>query len=105
MPDDELSDELLQRYRNVGVATVFSGARRWGFEPCLMKGVATFTPGARLAARARTLRFVPYRADILAETRRGEDSPEYQAAGSCGPGDVLVCDALGLPYGGVGGVV
>ena len=105
MANDEISDDLLERYRNVGAATVFGGARRWGFEPCLMGGVSTFRPDTRLAARARTLRFVPYRTDILEETRRGEDSPEYQAAGSCGPGDVLVCDALGMPYAGIGGDV
>jgi regulator of RNase E activity RraA len=70
-----------------------------------MKGVRNFTPGATLAGRARTLRFIPPRPDIMEETHRGEDSPEYRAMGSCGPGDVLVCDGMGRSYAAIGGDV
>lgn len=101
----EITQELLDRYRNVAVATVYSGVRERGYEPCFMKGVRPFTPGSRLAGRARTLRFVPPRPDIQDDTPGGEESPEYQAMGSCGPGDVLVCDAMGKRYAAIGGDV
>jgi regulator of RNase E activity RraA len=51
------------------------------------------TAGKRLVGRARTLRFLPPRPDLLEITRRGADSPEYRAMSTCGPGDVLVVEA------------
>ena len=102
---EEISDDILERYRRVAVATVYSGVRGLGYEPCFMRGVRSFTPGSSLVGRARTLRFVPPRPDIIRDTNRGEDSPEYEAMGSCGPGDVLVCDAMGRKYAAIGGDV
>jgi 5-oxopent-3-ene-1,2,5-tricarboxylate decarboxylase / 2-hydroxyhepta-2,4-diene-1,7-dioate isomerase len=58
-----------------------------------MQGVWPLTPGRRVVGRARTLRFVPPRPDLLEITRRLDDSPEYRAMGRCGPGDVLVVEA------------
>ena len=101
----EIPDDVLERYKRVAVATVYSGVRRLGYEPCFMRGVESFTPGASLVGRARTLRFLPIRPDLVEETNRGEDSPEYEAMGSCGPGDVLVCDAMGRKYAAIGGDV
>jgi 5-oxopent-3-ene-1,2,5-tricarboxylate decarboxylase/2-hydroxyhepta-2,4-diene-1,7-dioate isomerase len=105
MAEQEISQQVLDRFRKVAVATVYSGVRQMGYEPCFMKGVRAMTPGARLAGRARTLRFVPPRPDIIKETSRGADSPEYQAMGSCGPGDVIVMDALGKSWASIGGDV
>eukprot|EP01043_Picozoa_sp_COSAG02_P072082 COSAG02_NODE_13436_length_1395_cov_4.174383_3_plen_90_part_00 len=50
--------------------------------------------GARLVARAVTVRFVPARADAMAEKPSGEDSPEYAAFERAGPGDVIVMEAM-----------
>ncbi|MCI0438637.1 MAG: hypothetical protein L0177_05845 [Chloroflexi bacterium] len=105
MADKELSQELINRYRKVTVATVYGGVRRLGYEPCFMRGVQNFTPGAKLVGRARTLRFIPPRPDIMKEVHKGADSPEYEAMGSCGPGDVLVCDGMGKEYAAIGGDV
>ena len=105
MPDQEIPDEILERFRQLAVATVYSGVWRLGYELCFMEDVRSFTPGTKLVARARTLRFIPPRPDISKETRRGEDSPEYRAMASCGPGDALVCDALGRRYSAIGGDV
>ncbi len=105
MISHEVSQALLDRYRKVTVATVYGGVRRLGYEPCFMRGVRAFTPGKMLVARARTLRFIPPRPDIMAEVHRGEDSPEYRAMGSCGPGDALVCDTMGRQYAAIGGDV
>ena len=105
MAADRISQAMLDRYNNVSVATVFSGVGHLGYEPSLMRGVRTFTPGVRLAARARTLRFVPPRKDVLQETQLGEGSPQYRAMDLCGPGDVLVCDGMGVGHAAVGGDV
>ena len=59
------------------------------------EGVLRPTPGERFAARARTLRFLPIRPDLLAEVSKGEESPEYLAIGRCGPSDALVVDLMG----------
>ncbi len=104
-PAIELSDELVERYRKITSATAYSGTWRlappdgqeWfasaNYQLCLMRGVNQMTPGKKLIGRARTLRFVPSRPDLLKITRRGEDSPEYRAMARCGPGDVLVVEA------------
>ena len=105
MADQDISRELMERYRKVAVATVYSGVRRLGYEPCFMREVRSFSPGSVLVGRARTLRFIPPRPDIMSETHQGEDSPEYRAMGACGPDDVLVCDAMGRRYAAIGGDV
>ena len=105
MSRQDVSDETIERFRQLPVATIYGGVRALGHEPCFMEGVRSFTPGRKLVARARTLRFLPPRADIAKETRRGEDSPEYRAMASCGPNDALVCDAMGRRYSAVGGDV
>jgi regulator of RNase E activity RraA len=105
MADERIPDEVLERYKKVAVATVYGGVRRLGYEPCFMRGIRNFTPGQSLVGRARTLRFIPPRPDIMKEVHNGEDSPEYRAMGSCGPGDVLVCDAMGREYAAIGGDV
>jgi regulator of RNase E activity RraA len=105
MAGGNISPDLIERYKSVAVATVYGGVREMGYMPCFMRGVRSFAPGEQLVGTARTLRFVPPRPDIIAETNRAEDSPEYRAMGSCGPGDVLVCDAMGRRYGSIGGDV
>ena len=106
MPESEITQEIIDRYKKVSGATVYGAVRRLGYEPCFMRDVQAFTPGRGvMAGRARTLRFIPPRPDIMQETHRGEDSPEYQAMGSCEPGDVLVIDGLGKKYAAIGGDV
>ena len=104
-PRAHVSDEILGRYRKVTSATAYSGV--WRLKPpgdaewfasatwqrCLMHDVWPLTAGKRLVGRARTLRFVPPRPDLLEITRRLDDSPEYRAMGRCGPGDILVVEA------------
>ncbi len=58
-----------------------------------MRGVKAYTPGKTLVGRAQTLRFVPARPDLLVQTRRGGESPEYLAMAKCGPNDLLVVEA------------
>ena len=105
MSERHYTPELLERYRNVAVATVYGGVSRLGYEHCFMKGVQSFTPGTKLVGKAKTLRFIPPRPDIMQEVHNGEDSPEYHAMGSCKRGDVLVCDGMGKKYAAIGGDV
>ena len=105
MADGAITAEIIERYKKVAGATVYSAVRMMGYEPCFMRDVHAFTPGEPLVGRAKTLRFVPPRKDIIEETHRGADSPEYQAMGSCEPGDVLVIDGMGKKYAAIGGDV
>ena len=90
--------EILDRFKQLPVATIWHHVMYDAGVPLpFMEKVHLWTPGKRLAARARTLRFLPPRPDLLAETQRGENSPEYRAMARCGPGDVLVVDILGNP--------
>ncbi len=103
-PRVHVEDDLLRRFTDVTSATCYSAIFRMGIEAppgsheeaswqnCFMYGVRPMTLGRKIAARARTLRFIPPRPDLLEITRRGEFSPEYEAMASCGPGDVLVVD-------------
>ena len=100
-----VSDEVLERFRKVTSATAYSavwrldspGGQEWfasaNYQLCLMRGVKAYTPGKTLVGRAQTLRFVPARPDLLAQTRKGANSPEYLAMAKCGPNDVLVVEA------------
>jgi regulator of RNase E activity RraA len=90
--------EILDRFKKLPVATIWHHVVRDAGVPLpFMERVQLWTPGKRLAARARTLRFLPPRPDLLAAVRRGDDAPEYRAMARCGPGDVLVADIMGNP--------
>jgi regulator of RNase E activity RraA len=93
----DVPDSVLARFKKLPVATIWSHVvRDAGVALPFIEGLTLYTPGMeRLAARARTLRFLPPRPDLLSEVASGEHAPEYVAMGRCGPGDVLVCDMMG----------
>ena len=92
----DVSQDVLDGLKSIPTATVYNGVRNFGSALNVCEGLVNFTPrGERFAARARTLRFLPPRADILSEKPGGEADPEYVAMGRCGPGDVLVADVMG----------
>ncbi len=94
----DVPQAILDRFKVLPVATIWNKVVRVaGVALPFMEKVYPMTPGQRLASRARTLRFLPPRPDLLAEVQRGEDSPEYRAMGRCGPGDVLVADIIREP--------
>jgi regulator of RNase E activity RraA len=94
----EISQDILERFRKVSTATVYSGVRRNGSPNCFMEEVHAMTPGQRMAGRAQTIRCLPPRPDLNREVQLGEDSPDYEAMALCGPDDVLVVDAMRKPY-------
>ena len=96
----EVSQDILTGLKAIPIATIYNALRVFGSHFCVCEGLQNFTPFTpgkeRFAARARTLRFMPTRPDIVSDTGLNtEDSPEYMAMGRCGPGDVLVADIGG----------
>jgi len=98
MPAIEVSQEILDRFKKLSTPTLYTAVRNRGAPKCFMEEVHPLTPGQRLAARARTLRCLPPRPDLHQEVAIGENAPEYRAMALCGPGDVLVVDAMRMPY-------
>ena len=87
---------ILDRFKEVATANVWDILLgHSGVYFSYIENVHLRTPGERLAARARTLRYLPPRPDLLAQVQAGADGPEYRAMARCGPGDVLVCDVMG----------
>ena len=105
----EVTQDVLERFKAIPTATVYNAVRAFGSEYCVCEGINNLTPfvpgQTRFAARARTLRFMPKRPDIDAESPGGVNTPEYLAMGRCGPGDVLVADIGGRVQDVVGGDV
>ncbi len=102
MAADQIEQDTINRYKKPALATIYSGLQRMGYEYCFMEGLKSFTPGVRMVGRARTLRYLPPRPDMLGSSA-GEDAPEYRAMSLCGPGDVLVADAMGRRRHAIGG--
>ena len=92
----DVPQDILDRFKKLPVATIWGCVHREAGVPLpFLEKVYLWTEGARLAARARTLRFLPPRPDLHGGVRLGEDAPEYRAMARCGPGDVLVADMMG----------
>jgi len=92
----EVPQSILDRFKKLPVATVWHIVHTYANVPLpFMHNVRPYTPGQRLAARARTMRYLPPRPDLAAMTPSGENAIDYQAMSRCGPGDVLVVDIYG----------
>ena len=101
----EVPVEILERFKKVSTATLYTAVGIRAGIKCFMEEVHPMTPGRRMAARARTLRCLPPRPDLQQEVSIGEESPDYRAMALCGPGDVLVVDSMRFPYAAVLGDV
>lgn len=90
-------EETLDTLRAVGTPTL-TGQLDGTYRNSYMIGVEPLAvrPGQRMVGRARTLRFIPYREDLV-EAQYGSltSSPHRVALEDVGPGDVLVIDAGG----------
>jgi 2-keto-4-pentenoate hydratase/2-oxohepta-3-ene-1,7-dioic acid hydratase in catechol pathway/regulator of RNase E activity RraA len=91
----ELDDALRARLTSVSTATLSSQLRKRGYDDVSIDGVHSNQPGARLAGRARTLRFVPFRPDLFADHGGGFNA-QKRAFDTLGAGDVLVIEARGV---------
>ena len=92
-----VSKRTLDTLRAVGTPTltgqldgVYRNSYMIGVDPLAVR------PGLRMVGRARTLRFIPYREDLV-EAQYGSltSSPHRAALEDIGPGEVLVIDAGG----------
>jgi regulator of RNase E activity RraA len=98
-----ITDETLEVLRAIPTQTLIDAQWVKGWPMSYIEGAVPLQEGQRLAGRAVTLRFVPHRPDLANDKPKGADSAEYVAIEMCGPGEVLVIDAMGWKYSSVGG--
>jgi regulator of RNase E activity RraA len=89
-----LTDELLAQLQAVSVATLSVQLRSRGYDDASIDGVSSLRPGARFAGIARTLRYVPFRADLFAEHGGGFNA-QKRMFDTVGAGEVIVIEARG----------
>jgi 5-oxopent-3-ene-1,2,5-tricarboxylate decarboxylase / 2-hydroxyhepta-2,4-diene-1,7-dioate isomerase len=93
-----VSDEVLEQLKGVSTATAWAVLQRRGIKKPFMMGVRPLSIGDvfPLVGRARTLRYVPVREDLLERFRdAGRDNPQRIAIEAVEKGDVFVVDAMG----------
>ena len=98
-----IPDETLEVLRAIPTQTLIDALWVKNWPMSYIEGALPLQQGQHLAGRAVTLRFVPHRPDLAQDKPKGEDSAEYVAIEMCGPGEVLVIDAMGWKYSSVGG--
>ena len=98
-----ITDETLEVLRAIPTQTLIDAQWVKGWPMSYIEGAVPLQEGQHLAGRAVTLRFVPHRPDLAADKPKGADSAEYVAIEMCGPGEVLVIDAMGWKFSSVGG--
>jgi regulator of RNase E activity RraA len=95
MSDDRAPDieaETRRRLESVATATLASVLHKRGVRTTFLSGLAPIKPGQRMVGRARTLRFLPMREDLV-ETYAPRLNVQRAAIESLQPGEVLVIDA------------
>ena len=98
-----ISDDTLEVLRAIPTQTLIDAQWVKGWPMSYIEGAVPLQQGQHMAGRAVTLRFVPHRPDLVEDKPKGADSAEYVAIEMCGPGEVLVIDAMGWKYSSVGG--
>ena len=104
MPSDPaIPNKTLEVLRQIPTQTLIDALWVKGWPMSYIEGARPLQPGQRMAGRAVTLRFVPHRPDLAEDKPKGDQSAEYLAIELCGPGEVLVIDAMGWTYSSIGG--
>ena len=98
-----ISDEILEQLKNIPTQTLIDGLCVKGWPTSYVEGALPLQGGQNMAGRAVTLRFVPHRPDLAEDKPKGVNSAEYVAFELCGPGEVIVIDAMGWKYSSIGG--
>jgi len=97
-----LAESLRQQLAGVSTATLWTQLYRRGYRNQFLQDVRPLRPDVRFVGLARTLRYLPARADLLALLEREpERNAQRQAIEAIEPGDVLVIDARGETGAGV----
>ena len=107
-PDIDLSSEILEELKGVSVPTATQHLLGRGFHNtyCIDIQPLAVRSDQTMVGRARTLRFLPKREDLLKAQygdSAGQDRPHRQAIESIQPGEILVIDAGGCSGAGVVG--
>lgn len=92
----EVSAEILAKLRTVNTDALWSTLRDLGYPHQFMAGLRVVRPELKMAGRALTLRYLPYRPDLgdgLVENRGAILSK--RAVEEASPGDILVVDMGG----------
>lgn len=99
---DVLTDELRELLSSVGTATITAQLFRRGIRSTFLSGLKPLLPDQRMVGRARTLRYVAVREDVLnaGGPRLGA---QRQASETIDPGDVLIMEARQVPDAGTVG--
>ena len=98
-----IPDSTLQKLLEIPTQTLIDGLWVKGWPMTYVHGARPLQPGQKMVGRAVTLRFVPHRPDLARDKPQGDQSAEYVAIELCGPGEVLVIDAMGWQYSSIGG--
>ena len=98
-----IGEETLRVLRQIPTQTLIDALWMKEWPSTYIQGARPLQQGQSMAGRAVTLRFVPHRPDLARDKPKGEGSAEYVAFELCGPGEVLVVDAMGWKYSSVGG--
>ena len=98
-----ISDETLEVLKSIPTQTLIDALWVKNWPQSYIEGARPLQLGQKMAGRAVTLRFVPHRPDLAADKPKADQSAEYVAIEQCGPGEVLVVDAMGWTYSSIGG--
>lgn len=88
----DLSDETVANLRGAATATLAGVLQKRGIRSTFLSGLRPIKPGQRMIGRARTLRYIPMREDLI-ERYSGRINEQRTAVEALGPGDVLVIEA------------
>lgn len=92
----ELTDELRTQLNSVATATLTGQLQGRGIRNVFLSGLKPTRPELRLLGFALTLRYVPLREDLRPELAGGIN-PQRQASEYCGPDDIIIVEARGVP--------
>jgi regulator of RNase E activity RraA len=85
---------VLDTLRRASTASVTSELFKLGIRHSFMNGVAPLAPGETMIGEAVTLRYLPYREDLVQSVANTEH-PQRKTINTMGPGQILVVDARG----------
>ncbi len=104
MPEFQpIPDRTLEVLKKIPTQTLVDALWVKGWPMGYVEGARPLQLGQHMAGRAVTLRFVPHRPDLAEDKPKGDQSAEYVAFELCGPGEVLVIDAMRWAYSSIGG--
>ena len=97
----DVSDETLERLKAVQLDSAWGILAKLGYRDNFMMGLQCLHPELKLVGRARTLRYLPTRPDLVEAVREHAKAKDefaalhLRAAAATRPGDVLIIDSGG----------